>query len=76
MQESALEDRLAAAGGVPDSLVKAIGAVLSSKELDGAFIASAVSLPAAAELIGSIPHIDPLLLHNVRCSSAASRTAG
>ena len=78
LQESALEDRLASAGGVPDSLVKAIGAVLSSKELDGAFIAAAVSLPAAAELIGNIPNIDPLLLHNVRCAQAPPtyRTTG
>lgn len=66
-QEPVLEDRLAAAGGVPDTLVEAIGAVLSSTELDGYFVAAAISLPAAAELIGSIPNIDPVLLHNVRC---------
>ena len=44
----------------------AMGALLTSKELDGMFIAAGISLPAAAELIGSIPNIDPLLLHNVR----------
>ncbi|KAK9918305.1 hypothetical protein WJX75_003036 [Coccomyxa subellipsoidea] len=65
-KEAKLEDRLSAAGAVPDKIVAAIGAVLSDKELDGAFVAAAISLPAAAELIGSIPNIDPVLLHNVR----------
>jgi hypothetical protein len=71
VQEAKLEDRLSAAGAVPDKIVAAIGAVLSDKELDGAFVAAAISLPAAAELIGSIPNIDPVLLHNVRCSVRA-----
>ncbi len=60
---------------MPDSLVKAIGAVLSSAELDGAFVAAAISLPAAAELIGNIPAIDPLLLHHVRYAAAPSGTS-
>jgi hypothetical protein len=30
------------------------------------FIAAGISLPAASELVGTIPNIDPLLLHNVR----------
>ena len=74
-QEATLDERLAAAGGVPDSLVKAVGAVLTSTELDGAFVSAAVSLPAAAELIGDIPNIDPLLLHKVRCASFGRPTA-
>ena len=66
LQEATLEDKLAGAGGVPDALVSAIGAVLSNKDLDGAFAAAAISLPAAAELIGTIPNIDPVLLHDIR----------
>lgn len=65
-QDTKLEECLSAAGGVPDKVVGAIGAVLSDKDLDGAFAAAAISLPAAAELIGTIPNIDPVLLHNVR----------
>ena len=68
MKEPKLEDRLASAGGVPETVSEAMGALLTSKELDGMFIAAGISLPAATELIGSIPHIDPLLLHNVRCA--------
>ena len=67
VKEPKLEDRLAGAGGVPETLVSALGALLTSKELDGMFVAAGVSLPAASELIGEIPNIDPLLLHNVRC---------
>ncbi len=52
---------------MPEKVVAAIGAVLSDAGLDGAFVAAAISLPAAAELIGTIPNIDPVLLHNVRC---------
>lgn len=70
VQEANLEDKLASAGGVPETIVTALGALLTSKELDGMFIASGISLPAATELIGSIPNIDPLLLHNVRCEQA------
>ena len=54
----------------------AVEALLSSKELDGMFIAAGISLPAATELIGSIPHIDPLLLHNVRCGRPSGRSFG
>ena len=74
MKESKLEDRLAAAGGVPETVSDAMGALLTSKELDGMFIAAGISLPAAAELIGSIPNIDPLLLHNVRYGTYLNRT--
>ncbi|EIE24754.1 aminopeptidase N, partial [Coccomyxa subellipsoidea C-169] len=63
---SASKESLSAAGGVPEKVVAAIGAVLSDAGLDGAFVAAAISLPAAAELIGTIPNIDPVLLHNVR----------
>ena len=73
LKESKLEDRLASAGGVPETLMDAVGALLTSKELDGMFIAAAISLPAATELIGSIPNIDPLLLHNVRCGPCQLR---
>ncbi|BDA49167.1 Aminopeptidase N [Coccomyxa sp. Obi] len=65
-KDTKLEECLSAAGGVPDKVVAAIGAVLSDKDLDGAFAAAAISLPAAAELIGTIPNIDPVLLHSVR----------
>ncbi|CAK0786230.1 hypothetical protein CVIRNUC_009443 [Coccomyxa viridis] len=65
-KEPELEDRLAAAGGVPESVTSALGSLLTSKDLDGMFIAAGISLPAATELIGDIPNIDPLLLHNVR----------
>lgn len=68
IQDGKLEDRLAAAGGVQDKVVDAIGAVLRDTELDGAFTAMAIGLPAATELIGTIPNIDPVLLHDVRCS--------
>jgi hypothetical protein len=51
---------------VPDALVAAIGAVLSSEELDGAFAAAAISLPAASELIGTISNVNPVRLHDVR----------
>lgn len=54
---------------MPGSLVSAVGAVLSNKDLDGYFAAAAISLPAAAELIGTIPNVDPVLLHNVRCGA-------
>ena len=66
LQEPELEDKLAAAGGVPESVTSALGSLLTSKDLDGMFIAAGISLPAATELIGDIPNIDPLLLHNVR----------
>ena len=66
LKEPELEDRLAAAGGVPESVTSALGSLLTSKDLDGMFVAAGISLPAATELIGDIPNIDPLLLHNVR----------
>ena len=66
LKEPELEDKLAAAGGVPESVTSALGSLLTSKDLDGMFIAAGISLPAATELIGDIPNIDPLLLHNVR----------
>ncbi len=47
-------------------MTSALGSLLTSKDLDGMFIAAGISLPAATELIGDIPNIDPLLLHNVR----------
>ena len=68
MQDPKLDDRLASAGGVPEIIVKALESLLTSKELDGMFIAAAISLPAASELVGTIPNIDPLLLHTVRCA--------
>ena len=51
----------------------ALGSLLTSKDLDGMFIAAGISLPAATELIGDIPNIDPLLLHNVRWVFSALR---
>ena len=66
LKEPKLEAKLATAGGVPESVVDALGSLLTSKDLDGMFIAAGISLPAATELIGDIPNIAPLLLHNVR----------
>lgn len=73
LKEPKLDDKLAAAGGVPDSMVDALGSLLTSKDLDGMFIAAGISLPAATELIGDIPNIDPLLLHNIRWVSLLMR---
>ena len=62
----------AAAGGVPEGVVSAVRAVLTDSSVDGAFTASAISLPAAAELVDAIDGADPVLLHGVRTFVVAS----
>ena len=57
---------MAGAGGVPEALVGALRAVLDDASLDGAFVAAAISLPSASELIDDIPGVDPIVLHDVR----------
>lgn len=57
---------MAGAGGVPEALVGALRAVLDDAGLDGAFVAAAISLPSASELIDDIPGVDPIVLHDVR----------
>ncbi len=54
-----------AAGGVSSRLVDAYRSVLTEEGADGAFVAAAISLPTAAELLDDIPATDPLLLHEV-----------
>ena len=71
-QGKSLEDRVAAAGGVPEALVGALRAVLDDAGLDGAFVAAAISLPSASELIDDIPGVDPIVLHDVRRGSAST----
>ncbi|KAK9846623.1 hypothetical protein WJX81_007796 [Elliptochloris bilobata] len=61
-----VEERVAGAGGVPEALVGALRAVLDDPSLDGAFVAAAISLPSASELIDDIPGVDPVVLHDVR----------
>ena len=51
---------------MPKALVDALSAVLIDNTLDGAFVASAISLPGASELIFDIPEVDPVVLHHVR----------
>ena len=57
---------MAGAGGVPEALVGALRAVLDDASLDGAFVAAAISLPSASELIDDILGVDPIVLHDVR----------
>ena len=57
---------MAGAGGVPEALAGALRAVLDDASLDGAFVAAAISLPSASELIDDIPGVDPIVLHDVR----------
>ncbi|CAG9464309.1 unnamed protein product [Pedinophyceae sp. YPF-701] len=57
---------LAAAGGVPESIVGAVKAVLTDKALDGSFKAMAISIPSPSELVDAIPEADPTLIHDVR----------
>ena len=54
------------ASTVSESLIRAMRAVLSERDADGAFIAAAISLPTVDELIDAIEDADPLLLHAVR----------
>lgn len=62
-----VEERCLAAGGVQDNLVEAFRSVLTDKELDGAFMAMAVTLPSGTELLEDIPGgADPVLVHDVR----------
>eukprot|EP00884_Botryococcus_braunii_P010598 jgi/Botrbrau1/1953/Bobra.0005s0045.1 len=60
------EERCQSAGGVPQSLVEALRAVLVDTSLDGAFVSAVLSLPSANEMIDSISECDPVTLHHVR----------
>jgi hypothetical protein len=53
---------------VPQALADAMRAVLADADLDGAFVAAAITLPSDSELIDGIPGVDPLVLHGVRCA--------
>jgi hypothetical protein len=67
-QGATLEERAGAADGVPQALADAMRAVLADADLDGAFVAAAITLPSDSELIDGIPGVDPLVLHGVRCA--------
>lgn len=54
------------AGGVSKSLVDAFRSLLKAKDLDGQYRAYAVGLPAPSELMGAIPHADPVIVHKIR----------
>ena len=61
-----MEERIAAAGGVPKALVDAFTLLLQDTEIDPALAAAAISLPAASEVVDMIHEADPVLLHAVR----------
>ena len=63
-----MEERLESAGGVSSSIVDAFRAVLQDSTLDGAFVSAAITLPASTELRDDIPHMNPVLLYQVRCA--------
>lgn len=60
-----MEERCVAAGGVPKKLIEAFKAIFLDTSIDGAFAAQTTSLPAAAELIQSLPEADPVVIHGV-----------
>lgn len=64
--KGSLEERLESAGGVSSSIVDAFRAVLQDSSLDGAFVSAAITLPASTELRDDIPHMNPVLLYQVR----------
>lgn len=66
--QGSLEERLESAGGVSSSIVDAFRAVLQDSSLDGAFVSAAITLPASTELRDDIPHMNPVLLYQVRCA--------
>ena len=66
LQGKTVEERIAAAGGVPQAMVDAFTLLLQDTELDPALAAAAISLPAASEVVDMIPEADPVLLHAVR----------
>eukprot|EP00878_Enallax_costatus_P011824 GHUV01012345.1.p1 GENE.GHUV01012345.1~~GHUV01012345.1.p1 ORF type:complete len:544 (+),score=203.91 GHUV01012345.1:419-2050(+) len=61
-----LEERCAAGGGVPASLVAAFKAVLEDNRLDGSFKAMAIRLPSLTEIVDRIDEADPVLAWQVR----------
>jgi len=61
-----LDERCAAAGGVPQDLVDAFKAVLLDESLDGAFKAMALRLPTVTEVVDRIDEADPVLVWQVR----------
>ncbi len=66
--QGSLEERLESVGGVSSSIVDAFRAVLQDSSLDGAFVSAAITLPASTELRDDIPHMNPVLLYQVRCA--------
>ncbi len=66
LQDSSLEDAIQNAGGVPDALVTAFTLLLQNQALDPAFIAAAISPPAAPELIDANPEADPVTIHHIQ----------
>ena len=66
LQGKTVEERIAAAGGVPKALVDAFTLLLQDTEIDPALAAAAISLPAASEVVDMIHEADPVLLHAVR----------
>lgn len=61
-----IEEAAVNAGGVSSSLIEAFRSLLKAKDLDGQFRAYAIGLPSTSELIGAIPHADPVVLHKIR----------
>jgi aminopeptidase N len=61
-----LEERCAAAGGVPADMVAAYKSVLTDDKLDGAFKAMALRLPSMSEIVDRIDEADPVLVWQVR----------
>jgi aminopeptidase N len=65
-ESESIEEAAANAGGVSSSLVEAFRSLLKAKDLDGQYRAYAIGLPSTSELVGAIPHADPVVLHKIR----------
>lgn len=65
-RDMAPEDAMAQAGAVSDAMVEAFRATLTASNLDPAFRADALVLPAPNELVDAIPDADPIAVHTVR----------
>ena len=61
-----MEEKIVAAGGVPQSLVDAFASLLKDESADPALIAAAISAPAASELVNNTPSANPVLMHKAR----------
>ena len=71
-----MAERCAAVGGVRQSLVDALKAVLEDSRIDGGSAAAIITPPASAELQALISNADPVILHEVRCAPGAIASGG